>query len=317
MAPLLVTKIAVLALSMTWPALAVNRELVRREQPKFGLDEASPAALFEMASQGTNTPDAGVSDWCDDDYPLGQPNSNCADSATEVTLSKQECIEAMNEARASYKNNKTEKFEIGFPFYHNYPKGCFAKTEDSGCEPYGVCYYYNECEGDQCTGVTHNGTLITEGTPVCKRVKIEHGTADTSGGCPAGYDNIKDETTCAVLAACLSDCQGGTNAVSGGTQFRINIVNATKYHDHPKWCFINPSDKCAYFNTPLVAAAGASVPDPTNPVGTPLCNVTTITDYSGSTSQSIQASPMTAETYQAHADMVAAATPAPAAAAGN
>jgi hypothetical protein len=301
MAPLLVTKIAVFALSTTWPALAVYTATMRREQPRIG--GAASSALFTSSGKimSSDPIEDGINDWCDDDFPLGQSNANCAKTPTEQKLTKAECEEAMIQARAAFKNNNTALFEIPIEYFHNYPEGCFSKTEDEGCEPYGVCYYYNECAGDQCGGA-HDGTQINEtGTPVCKRVKIEHGTSGTSAGCPNGYDNIKDEDTCSVLAACLADCQGGSEAVTGGVQFRINIVNASKYHDHPKWCFIDPSDGCAYFNAPL-ASDGSAMPDPKNPHvggGTPLCNVTTITDYSGSTSQSISAPPMSEETLQA------------------
>jgi len=218
-----------------------------------------------------------------------------------MELKRSECIEAMNEAGAAYKNGDAAEFDIEPDFYHQYPKGCFSKTEDSGCGPNNVCYYFNDCEGGQCPGfVAHDGSSITDGNPVCKRVKIEYGTPGASDGCPAGYDNIKDETTCAVLAACNKNCAGGTNAVSGGTHFEINIVNASRYNDHPKWCFIN-TDGCAYFNRPPATADGADMADPTNSAGggKPLCNVSTITDYSGSTSQSVAAPPMAAATYQA------------------
>lgn len=210
---------------------------------------------------------AGMNDWCDEDFPLGTHMTNdCANPSNERPIDKAECEQAMVQAGAVFQHNDSAKFEIGDTYYNQYPSGCFRlDNTDGSCGNNNMCYYFNECAGDQCAG--HNSTSITGGTPVCYREKLKYGTTNASTCDAAGYDNIKDHALCEVLTSCLSHCTGNP--------FQANHLNASKYHIFPKWCFISLLDGCAYFNDPLIPDDGSvTFPLPSAPKGRPLCNVT-------------------------------------------
>lgn len=213
----------------------------------------------------------GMSDWCDEDFPLGTHMTNdCANpSRGEVPADKAQCEQAMVQAGAVYLDNRSAHFEISDAnqqgnYYNKYPKGCFRlDSTDGRCGSNNMCYYFNECEGAQCG----DSTTITGGTPVCHRPKIKFGTTNANTCDQAGYDNIKDRFLCEELTGCLSHC--------AGSPFRSNHLNASRYHIFPKWCYIDSTDGCAYYNDPLIPDDGSvTFPMPSAPKGQPVCNVT-------------------------------------------
>lgn len=196
-------------------------------------------------------------DFCDYDFPLGTIlTNNCTDDRHERILDMGECRQAAVQANAK----TTGDFELGYDWYDKHPEGCFTeKCNDADGDDAAPCYFYNP-----------SPTLpsnIVKGTPVCKRPKLQNGTADTNGGCPKDYHPVTNEARCMEFATCLTHCVGQP-------EFRINVANASLYNQYPKYCFIHPDDGCVYFNEPR-----AGMPDPTAPVGMPICNVTTITHF--------------------------------------
>lgn len=262
-----ITKIALLVLSSQLGAEAVIKtgELMRHEPRR---QERTDGKSFMTDAQVPVYPlPAGVNDWCDDDFPLGTHMTNdCADPSNERALDRAECEQAMIAAGGVFQDNDTHFFDIPDSFYNRYPAGCFRIDNDDGsCGTTNKCYYFNECAGSQCA--QHNSTSITGGTPVCYREKVKYGTTNTSTCDAAGYDNIKDENLCHVLTSCMSHC--------AGNPFAARMLNASKYHIYPKWCFISLLDGCAYFNEPLIPDDGSvTFPMPSNPKGRPVCNVT-------------------------------------------
>merc|ERR1712232_267411 len=115
--------------------------------------------------------------------------------------------------------------------------GCFKESCPENSE--GVCYFYNPTptEPDE----------IIDGTPVCHRPKLVNGTVNTNAGCPAGYAPVTDSERCMEFGACLGYCIG--------QEFRIDLQNASLYHQYPKHCFIHKVDGCVYYNRPVSGMA--------------------------------------------------------------
>lgn len=202
-------------------------------------------------------------DFCNYDFPLGEEKSNnCSDSRHRRILDMGECREAAVQAGAGLNKD----FEVQYDWYNKHPAGCFKEKCSKEENSEETCYFYNPAPVSPSD--------IQEGSPVCKRPKLLKGAANanpdaTSNGtstCPKDYEAVRIEAKCKEFGACMGHCIG--------TQFRININNASLYNQYPKYCFIHAEDKCVYFNEPR-----EGMPDPTAPVGTPICNVSAITHF--------------------------------------
>jgi len=221
-----------------------------------------------------------TSDYCSFDFPLGVDKTDgCNNSAVHPDVitaktainSMKDCTEAARQAGV----NATDDFLIEYDDYGKHPAGCFtvpclAKSlATTGKQnSHGQCYYYNPAPEKPDVSIA-----AFSGQPVCKRPRIKQGTENTNGAdsCEDGYEPIKDEEECLNMQECLGKCRGGHLSYA---QFRIDMENTTLYNSHPKWCFIRKEDNCVYFNQPF-----GSMTDPTHPVGWPLCNVTTATQW--------------------------------------
>jgi len=214
---------------------------------------------------------ARESDMCDVDYPLGNEGTcDCADSANhQIILQEEMCVQAAFEAGVS---TPLGSFRLQPEWTNHHPKGCFKDTCSS--DPKGQCYFFNPIGNlpAQCAGTTHllNGDAAPQvtGVPVCRRAKYLNGTADTNGGCPDQYGVIMNENNCSEAATCLGD---GT-----GSEFRVDVLNESQHDHYPLGCFVNSGpgqDGKVYFNAPLAGRSTTANP-PTNPLGTPICNVT-------------------------------------------
>lgn len=221
-------------------------------------------------------------DFCDFDFPVGN-SCECSDPANHKPIELQEmCIEAARLAGVTAPQS-TGAFEINEAFFHKRPKGCFKYpcAEDQR----GICYFWNDvedgparCLPDTTEGMaskaeirhTYNGTLPqVEGIKICQRPKLLNGTVNGNGGCPFGYHPVMHEDTCNQAGTCLGDR-------NGSPQFRKHINNMSEYNDFPLGCFfdvgLNKGD--VFFNQ-----KEAILPDPSNPKGIPICNVSAITDF--------------------------------------
>lgn len=214
---------------------------------------------------------ARESDMCDVDYPLGTEGTcDCVDSTNhQIILQEEMCIQAAKEAGVS---TPVGNFRLTPEWTNHHPKGCFKDTCNS--DPKGQCYFFNPIGGlpAQCQTpkemVLLNGDASPEvtGVPVCRRAKYLNGTVNANGVCPmAGYGVIMNENNCSEAAMCLGD---GT-----GIEFRPDVLDASKHDLYPLGCFIDSTDGKVYYNAPIAGRSTTTHP-PTNPVGTPICNVT-------------------------------------------
>lgn len=191
-------------------------------------------------------------DFCNYDFPLGEDlTSNCSAKGEEMILDMAECKEAA--VMAGAKTN--DDFEVRYDWYNKHPEGCFKDKCGKGKD---VCYFFNPSPTLP--------TALESGQPVCKRPKLINGTANTNGECKTGYQPIEKEAECMEFGSCLGHCIG--------SEFRINIKNASLYDLYPKFCFIKEEDGCVYFNEPR-----KGMPDPAGPVGMPLCEVSSVTSF--------------------------------------
>lgn len=202
---------------------------------------------------------------CDDDFPLGLPNSNnCTipgmpwTAEHESILEEAECIEAAAEANATAPH---DSFMISTVYNELRPRGCFRHncTQDPG----NVCYFYNTF-GDF--------PREPEGQPVCIRRKFKNGTINSNNfvECPPGYQSIRKENNCSELASC-SDYQMGS-------PFLVQDFSVDNYNFYPIGCFIDEANGEIKYNTELFDTDGKTIA-PTHPVGIPLCNVSNHTHF--------------------------------------
>mmetsp|Transcript_85898 Transcript_85898/g.156540 ORF Transcript_85898/g.156540 Transcript_85898/m.156540 type:complete len:315 (+) Transcript_85898:58-1002(+) len=222
-------------------------------------EEFDEALLRPPDNSGLNT-----SAYCGLDYVLGPVNDTvCANTADhDIMIDPDRCIRAASETGAEANHSS---FMVSPEFYYKRPKGCFALPCELGEN--GVCFYYNGIGDTPDTNLTD-----FKGRPVCSRQRFLNGTrvsgapnpeSDPSG-CPDGYTGIASIEMCQEMASCRSYCSG--------SQFRVTEHNYTKHFVYPQGCFINEEDGCAYFNPPDDQL-------PTNPVGVPVCNVSTVMHF--------------------------------------
>jgi len=228
------------------------------------VDQQNDKALDDVG--GEDSEQTAV-DFCNFDFPLGvEKSNNCSDSRHRRILDMGECRQAAVEAGAGINKD----FEVEYDWYNKHPEGCFKEKCSKNVSAEETCYFYNPAPVSPSD--------IQEGSPVCKRPKLLIGTNDTNpdaaptnssnstSNCPKDYEAVRIEAKCKEFGACMGHCIG--------EQFRINIQNASLYNQYPKYCFIHADDNCVYFNEPR-----EGMPDPTAPVGTPICNVSAITHF--------------------------------------
>lgn len=203
---------------------------------------------------------AKESDMCDVDYPLGKDSCNCGKDDHFLILQEEMCIQAAKEAGVTAPK---DSFRIPSEWFQIRPKGCFKFpcSED----PKGICYFFNPI-GNDPHGCDNSTGAAVEGTPVCKRAKFLNGTVDGNDGCPVGYQVIMNENNCSEAGICLGFCEG--------SEFRAAVVNESKHDEYPLGCFIHKTEGCVYYNPPI-----AGYGPPSRPLGTPICNVSTITHF--------------------------------------
>lgn len=251
------------------PSASAAASVVRRENTgKYATNSAGQIYSLVRAHQQDNNnvrpaydgddKDVGDADsdidFCNYDFPLGEDmTSNCTAEGEEMILDMAECKQAA--VMAGAKTN--DDFEVRYDWYNKHPEGCF---KDECKDGKSVCYFFNPSPTLP--------TALESGQPVCKRPKLINGTANTNGECKTGYQPIEDEAQCMEFGSCLGHCIG--------SEFRINIKNASLYNQYPKFCFIKEEDGCVYFNEPR-----EGMPDPAGPVGMPLCNVSSVTSFKG------------------------------------
>lgn len=201
---------------------------------------------------------------CDDDFPLGVPNSNnCTipgmpwTAVHESILDEAECIEAAAEANATAPH---DTFVVSM-LSELRPRGCFRHncTEDPG----NVCYFFNTF-GDF--------PRDPEGQPVCIRRKFHNGTINPSTNfveCPPGYQSIRNENNCSELASC-TDYQMGS-------PFKVEDFSVDNYNDYPIGCFIDVDSGEVKYSKELFDNGVTRAP--THPKGIPLCNVSNHTKF--------------------------------------
>jgi len=200
-------------------------------------------------------------DMCNDDYPLGNADTNncsLANAAYENILQEAMCIQAAKDANATVVHDKFRLVEDQSDWYDKRPKGCFKA--ECGEDPKGVCYFYNPV-GDV--------PKHPKGEPVCSRPRYLNGTANATTGvkCPADYQSIMHEDACQEAGVCLGYCSG--------TEFREAVQNASKFEEFPLGCFIHAKLGCVFFNAPQTNRTDP----PKQPQGTPICNVSKTTFY--------------------------------------
>jgi hypothetical protein len=215
-------------------------------------------ASVELHSKELSDIDDRDTDMCNDDYPLGNADTNnCSLANAEYGNILQEamCVQAAKDANATV---VPDKFRLTLEWYDKHPKGCF-KAECSE-DPKGVCYFYNPI-GDV--------PKHPKGSPVCSRPRYLNGTAEAATGvkCPTDYQSIMHEDACQEAGVCLGFCSG--------TEFRKAVQNASKFEEFPLGCFIHAELDCVFFNAPQ---PNRTEP-PKRPQGTPICNVSKTTFY--------------------------------------
>jgi len=259
------------------------QKIVRREQ--FHLASSGEFVEVKEARRGTKD----YSNW---DFPLGEELSDeCPDGSVKLR-EKEDCEEAAIQAGLQYITVAVEDEEYKWVK----PKGCFMElcpeAGQAGQAPAdgdgnGPCYRWNPVEPGP--------NNITGGRPVCHRERVKYGTiVDKEIKCPENYRPVEEEDLCLQDGKSLGD--------SDADQSLINKYDANKYDDYPLYCFLdkpsvgaaNETDAAGteagellqkrkrspfpkvYFNEPLPNIDPAADP-PKNPVGTPICNVTSIT----------------------------------------
>lgn len=227
---------------------------------------------------------------CNDDFPLGvEKRSLCAEASFDYLIINREiCIEAAREAGVTTIHNKFEvQAEGGWRQKH--PKGCFkipcgaadaipghvaaaaaAAGEAATNSQVGggnYCYFYNPIGYNPTETNATTGEDLLSGVPVCYRPKIVKGSvqSDKTTLCHNGFAFINTENSCSEAATCLGRCHGQL--------FIIDEEVNSKFNNYPEGCFIEDNTGCVYFNQ----RPNNWVDDPTDPVGTPLCNVTSQT----------------------------------------
>lgn len=239
---------------------------ITREQRQTLLSVGSQGAILSQSTAGTgesngtltiaDIPNTIVTAYCGQEYALGKVNdSECVMDNHSLMVDPDWCIRAGNETGAET-NHSTFHLDAKKEYYR--PQGCYALpcTESST----GVCYYYNGIGEKPDT----NSSEFT-GRAVCMRQLWTNavgltGTPIAGDGCPPDYSLIIDKETCRGMAGCRSYCKG--------TQFDVTERNYTRHYIYPEGCFISLEDGCVYFNPPDDNA-------PSDPVGVPVCNVTT------------------------------------------
>jgi len=228
--------------------------------------------------------------FCNFDFPLGQVSSNiCTNSShlTDLNL----CRRAAHEAGASYSHDGFLVTQAtAKQFFH--PKGCFmnfCNQHDSGT----VCYFYNDPD-DASRYLTSNddddpladdstwmddggsgdfnshGSRPVNGTPVCSRPKYMNGTKNGQGGCPAGFEVLRDKTLCEASAVCLEYPMGNmshyvNNQADDTLISSDGDVSQVDYNNFPGGCFT--SDSKIYYNAKSTLSGLGSE----EVRGTPLC----------------------------------------------
>jgi len=239
-------------------------------------DGGSPDPKVEAVQEQVEQTDANEiadedslasSDYCDIDFPLGNPDTDTCRNGTTNAFSDLDTDMCEWAAKMSHAKIETDKFRVmeGSTLWGKvHPRGCFKST----CFHSGpVCYYYND-ETDTPDSA--------DGQPVCQRPRYLNGSAAPlqQASCPDDeYSVIMDEKQCRRAANCLGYCQGH--------EFRSTAIVVSNYDMFPEGCFIHADLKnqsgipCVYFNAPNNASAF-----PATPEGTPICKVTSPTNFS-------------------------------------
>lgn len=254
--------------------LTAEKSLVRSEFQASGavrlVDNSKPKHKdFDDETSPMSFKDKDI-DFCDFDFPVGT-DCACSDPANHKPIELQEmCIEAARQAGVTAPQ-ETGAFEINEAYFHKRPKGCFKFpcAEDKR----GICYFWNDVEDGpaKCNNIhlPDGSQPQVEGIKICQRPKHLNGTVNGNGGCPFGYSPVMREDTCFIAGTCLGDA-------IGGPEFRKHTFNMSEYNDFPMGCFFDTGENTGdvYFNPKETI-----LPDPTNPHGIPICNVSAITDF--------------------------------------
>lgn len=282
--PLLLSS-ALLVSASANAVLDEKRTLIRHEQKRLKQDDAhealvSPAGVLVEASKHEHSLDASSSlpgpvksmlksqnedkekDLCDEAYLYGLAGSN--DCGTTAPIEREElCTDAatvLGLTRGKPKEGKP--FEVDSRYYDVYPRGCFKKDTDDTLwfNPFGAM----------------PANPGSDSKPVCHRPRYFLGTNDTNDeGCTEAdaYHRILNEDDCRTFAECKGHCappefRVGVEASKPSKDERPAGSGPEGYDNRPKGCFINPDDKCVYFNVPKEGGA-----DPASPKGTPVCKI--------------------------------------------
>jgi len=259
-------------------ALATSVPTIRREhrRPEQVALTASGALLATSSA-----PKLKNEEFCRDDFPLGKDKTNeCVGAGAARIATASECWQAATMAGAT-KNQINAQLLPDDPWRMKHPKGCFSfKCKDAAGADKDICYFFNPVEYDLSAGKTEadNYNAFPEGgQPVCKRRRVLKGSINDAkeSECPTGYAVVSDQALCETFVGCMDD------QLAKGEDFRIDIQDVRLYNDYPKFCFIkagsgtsdDPADQ-VHFNVPPTDGSA----EPTNPAGTPICNVTVTAD---------------------------------------
>jgi len=236
-------------------ALITERDSVVRREPS-SVQVNAQGEMIEKSRQNSETIEVPVT--CNIDFVEGPDRANnctdmvgeLADHPYEVIREKSQCKTAATMSGAGLSPNfDAELANTGFEYIR--PKGCFKETCSGST---GTCYMYN---GNGDWPNTANASF--KGKPICSRPRNVHGTMDSHGTCPLGYQVIDHDATCRLVASCLGK--------TAGDVFDIGRYNASRHLDYPRGCFIDKEDGKVYFNPEHPLGQG------TNVLGTPICNV--------------------------------------------
>lgn len=213
--------------------------------------------LLDLSRSVEGDSTSGEEDYCYADFTVAtEVSDECAPHS--VKIGKEDCMEAAKLAGLSHQTVREINGDDTYEWVR--PKGCFAEPCSEGSTE--TCYTFNFVEPGP--------TNVTGGRPVCKRKRAVYGEiANKTTKCPDGYAPVKIEDLCLTLGHCMGD--------NRATQDRISNYDASQYDKYPMYCFVDEATDKVYYSAPLDAQATP----PTDPVGKPICNVTSTTTKVG------------------------------------
>jgi len=228
---------------------------MRREQvvTEHEVQLQATGELIDLTRSVEGSSSSGTLDYCFYDFTVATNVSDeCVPHSTKLDLA--DCIEAAKLAGLSDQVVKEINGDDDYEWVR--PKGCFAMECTVGSTE--TCYSFNFVEPGP--------TNVSGGRPVCKRHRAVYGEIlNKITQCPDGYAPVRNEALCLTLGHCMGD--------NRATQDRVSNYDASQYDHYPMYCFVDESNDKVYYSAPLDTTATP----PTDPVGKPICNVTSTT----------------------------------------